>query len=99
MKIIFLAYPWKRSDPVLKPEQRLECFEWALKGLASEVNRTATEGAYYGPPITFAFQDLRSPDEIPIRLEIIKLLLTYGTNFFESLPTCEQLARYILMFR
>lgn len=81
MKIFFWSID--QGHAIEEPSQRLHCFEWVLKGLAPEVNLpTTTIYDVYAPPITFTFDGIGSPADIPMRLEVMKLLLTYGTTFF-----------------
>lgn len=78
MEIIYLsAGAWQRVGPGMKlqHQERLEYLELLLRA-----------GGDFDPANAFAvvFPSLLSRD-IPLKIGMIKLLLTYGTNIFEPL--------------
>lgn len=83
MKVFYLAGHYLVGiGHVERPlDHWLECLELLLKG-GGDVNCTTSYVEMLSPPITFVFDDLRSPDDIPMKLDMLKLLLTYGKNFF-----------------
>lgn len=91
MKIIYLAVPsiscW---SPVVEPQPALECLELLLNAAGNDVNGISSGGPSYScfdeysPAIACALPLWACDrDRILLTLGMMKLLLTYGTNFFE----------------